>query len=224
MTDAIDTTEKPLSNRLKRWFLIRLCMCVFIGLMHTIRYRFENLEYREQIKKHHPNGAHIFALWHENIFAAVSAHRGQGILPMISLSNDGEMITRICTRLGYQPPVRGSSSRGGHDAMNTMVNAIKDGAVGAMTVDGPRGPRREVKLGIIRIASKTGVPIVPCSAKTSRMWIFRSWDRFRLAKPFAKITIIYGKTVFVPPMIAKSEMKKYADELAHNLNALEATP
>jgi hypothetical protein len=222
MTEAAVTQKRSSpGKRFKNWLLAKLAMALFINLMRTIRYRVEGAHFRDEAKKKHPKGSHIIAIWHENSFATVSGHRNQSLVPMISMSNDGEMIARICIRLGYKPPVRGSSSRGGRGVKEAMVKAIQGGASGAITVDGPRGPRRQVKFGVIKIASDTGAPIVPSSGKVSRMWVFRSWDRFRLPKPFSKVTVTYGKPVYVPPNIDKSQMQKYADELADNLNALE---
>jgi lysophospholipid acyltransferase (LPLAT)-like uncharacterized protein len=222
MTEAIlENKSVPFSKKVKNWIVAQLGIFLFLSLMRSLRFSVKGLEHREKARKGHPKESHIIAIWHENAFCTVSGHRGQGLVPMISLSKDGEMISKVCVKIGYRPPVRGSSSRGGKSVKDAMMAALKDGATGAITVDGPRGPRREVKFGVVKIASDTGVAIVPSSAKISKMWVLRSWDRFRLPKPFAKVEVFYGPPLFVPPGLDKEGLKEYADKLRGSLNALE---
>ena len=102
-------------------------------------------------------------------------------------------------RFGFQT-VRGSSSRGGGEARDGLVASTGDGWFTALTVDGPRGPRRRVKGGIIDIARRTGVAVLPLTTIASSHWILsRSWDQFKIPKPFAKIVVSYGAPVFVAP-------------------------
>jgi len=214
--------EKPsLFKRFKDWCLMQIGIGAFLLFRSTMRFRVVNPEYREAAKKVGPNGSHIVAIWHENSFSSVSGHAHQGLTPMISLSKDGEAIARVCKAIGYKTPVRGSSSKGGSTVKKLMVEELLNGGVAAITVDGPRGPRREVKYGVIKIASETGAPIVPNGCFSKRKWIFRSWDKFRLPKPFSEIQLIYGEPVYVPKDIDKEGIEKYAQILADRLNGCE---
>src|SRR6185436_7490736 len=65
----------------------------------------------------------------------------------------------------------------------------------AVTVDGPRGPAGVVAPGALVIAQRTAAPMVPTAAATSRAWRLRSWDRFMIPKPFARVTVAYGDAI-----------------------------
>jgi lysophospholipid acyltransferase (LPLAT)-like uncharacterized protein len=146
--------------------------------------------------------SYILAIWHQNLFAGILAQTGRSHVVMISRSRDGDAVATLCQRLGHHV-ARGSSrkrdvDKGGHAAKNEMVDMLQQGLPGALTVDGPRGPAREVKPGIVEIARVTGLPIVPYLALPTRYWTFPSWDAFRLPKPFARIDVHYGAPIQVP--------------------------
>ena len=69
------------------------------------------------------------------------------------------------------------------------------------TPDGPRGPRYVMKTGPIHLAGVTGAEIVPVSINYSRCWSVRSWDGFQIPKPWAKITLVIGSPIAVPPRL-----------------------
>lgn len=139
----------------------------------------------------------LWALWHETILMSVWYHRDQDVHVMISASRDGELISTIARSMGYTP-VRGSSSKGGREALKEMVGAMRKGKRCAITPDGPRGPRREVKKGVVDLARLTGCPVVPFGFAAERYWRLKSWDRFIVPKPFSRATFVYGKPLRVP--------------------------
>ena len=61
-----------------------------------------------------------------------------------------------------------------------------------ITVDGPRGPRHEVKQGVVYLAQLTGAKIVLVRAFMARRIVFGSWDRFQLPLPFSKVKVVYS--------------------------------
>jgi lysophospholipid acyltransferase (LPLAT)-like uncharacterized protein len=67
-----------------------------------------------------------------------------------------------------------------------------------ITPDGPRGPRRELKPGVIMIASQSGLAVVPVGIGFVRAWRFRSWDRFALPLPGSTIVGLVGEPIEVP--------------------------
>jgi lysophospholipid acyltransferase (LPLAT)-like uncharacterized protein len=119
------------------------------------------------------------------------AHRGEGIVVLISTHADGEIIARIAASLGYGT-ARGSSSRGATRALVDLSRAVDSGRNVAVTPDGPRGPRHAFAPGALVVAQRSGVPVVCARALTSRAWHLRSWDRFVIPKPFARVTVRYG--------------------------------
>jgi lysophospholipid acyltransferase (LPLAT)-like uncharacterized protein len=115
---------------------------------------------------------------------------------MISASRDGELISTIGRFFGYTA-VRGSSSRGGKEATREMVDHLQAGKRCAITPDGPRGPRREMKPGAVNIARLTGCPVVPFGFAAERCWRLKSWDRFIIPKPFSRAVFVYGDPILV---------------------------
>src|SRR5690606_8909652 len=152
----------------------------------------EGREHREAAEKHHARGSFALALWHEYLFAGIVAHRHQRFAPLASLSSDGDIVTFVMDRLGFRT-IRGSSSRRGEEARFDMVDALEQGWFTAITVDGPRGPRRRVKGGIVDVARRSQVAILPMMAIADRHWeLTKSWDRFKIPKPFCRIVLRYG--------------------------------
>lgn len=133
----------------------------------------------------------IFALWHGHLLALTWRRRGEGITVMISEHRDGEMIARLVESWGYRT-VRGSTSRGAGRALLGMVREIQSGREFAITPDGPRGPAGIAQPGVLLASARAGAPIVTMHSEVSRAWRLRSWDRFVVPKPFARVRIVYG--------------------------------
>ena len=124
--------------------------------------------------------------------------RNDGIVVLTSKSFDGEYIARFLTKFGFGT-VRGSSSRGGVRGMVEMIRLIRAGLPMAFTVDGPRGPRYEVKSGPVVLAKKTGNPVVPFVIECERAWRVKSWDRLQIPKPFSRARVFHTEPVHVAP-------------------------
>ena len=129
------------------------------------------------------------------------AQTGKSHIVIISKSKDAAPVAFVCKKLGHIT-ARGSSRRngvekGGKEALEEMVEYLKQGFAGAITVDGPKGPAFKVKPGIISIAQKANTTIVPYVIELSSYWQFKSWDKFRLPKPFSKVLISYGAPIDV---------------------------
>ena len=138
----------------------------------------------------------LIVLWHGQMLPALWQHRGQGIAILISEHRDGEIITRIAQSLGLRA-VRGSTSRGGTRALLEMARELSNGSECAVTPDGPRGPAREFAPGALVAAQRSGAAIVAIGSHASSAWRLRSWDRFMIPKPFARVTIAYRGPEFV---------------------------
>jgi lysophospholipid acyltransferase (LPLAT)-like uncharacterized protein len=111
---------------------------------------------------------------------------------MISQSKDGDIIAGIAEKSGWHT-VRGSSSRNGGRALKEMVGRLERTGLAAHIVDGPRGPAGIIKAGVVSLARAAGAVVVPIYATSDRAWYFKSWDRFMLPKPFAKVTLRFGE-------------------------------
>jgi lysophospholipid acyltransferase (LPLAT)-like uncharacterized protein len=161
----------------------------------------------------------IYASWHQRLFYHIHRLRRRRIAVMISQSRDGEYIARLINWLGLKD-VRGSSTRGGVDALKDLVRRMRDGANGGMVPDGPTGPPREAKIGTIILGRMTGSPIIPISWGADRCWVFNSWDRFMIPKPFARISYCYGEPIVVPNSTKVPDMEEYRKLLDERLNKI----
>lgn len=135
--------------------------------------------------------------WHQQFFSAIGHFKKyESYRPalMISQSKDGDIIAGIAQKSGWHA-VRGSSSRNGGRALKEMVGQLKHSGLAAHVVDGPKGPAGIIKAGAVSLARAAGAVVVPIYASSDRAWYFKSWDRFMLPKPFAKVYLRFGEMV-----------------------------
>lgn len=145
----------------------------------------------------------IYAFWHESFLAPAKIRTNVKVL--ISQSADGELIAQVCRHLGLET-IRGSSKRGGAQA---LLQLLRDGQQAhlAITPDGPRGPRRQVKSGLVMLASLSGLPVVPVGIGFTHAYRFASWDRFALPRPFSTIAGVLGTPLIVPPDLNNTDVE-----------------
>lgn len=150
-----------------------------------------------------PKGLHaagrrfIYAFWHQRQVYFTWTHRGVGASVLVSRSKDGDIIAETM-RLSDIGAVRGSSSRGGVAATLELVNALKGGRDIGITPDGPKGPAREVKDGVLFMARSMKAPIVPITnALSHRFQVEKAWDKFQLPLPFGRAVVVYGEPIEV---------------------------
>jgi lysophospholipid acyltransferase (LPLAT)-like uncharacterized protein len=141
---------------------------------------------------------HVFLLWHEVLLPLLWQHRNQDIAIVVSEAREGRYLSEFAASLGYRS-LAGSSTRGGTRALLGAVRELQAGRAVAFTPDGPRGPRRELKPGVVAAAQRGGAFIVPIHAEADRAWRLHSWDRFMIPKPLARIWITYGQPFEVAP-------------------------
>jgi len=171
-------------------------------------------------------GRVLLCIWHQQFFSAIRYFKKyQKYNPslMISRSKDGEIIAGVAKRTGWHS-VRGSSSRGGSEALHGMIDRLKtsrlsghvvDGPRGpagivksGVIVDGPRGPAGIVKSGVIRMAHTTGAMVVPLFTSADNAWYMNSWDKFMIPKPFAKVTLRFGEMIKLDPSENNEDFEK----------------
>ena len=128
---------------------------------------------------------------------------------LISRSEDGAMIADLVRRFGFVT-VRGSSSRGGAEGLRALARAIREGHSVVVVPDGPRGPREVLKPGVVALARLTGAPVVPLALAASSEWRARSWDEFRIPKPFSRCVVRFGEPILVPRKATRRERRRRA--------------
>ncbi len=162
--------------------------------MLTCRVKYLGKEIEEQLKEQ--GQTWIYAAWHENTAMTAWFIRNENVAMMASDSKDGELIARGISLFG-NIPVRGSASKGGAKAVKAMVKLLKQGHSAAITPDGPRGPVRQLQKGVLYISLMSGSPIVAAHIAANREWVFPSWDKHRLPKPFSKVVVSYSGPYFI---------------------------
>jgi len=189
---------------------------VFKLLARTCRFEFRDRHYLEDVTA---RGRAIIPIWHECLGLGVFVFRHSNYHSLTSYSFDGELATRIINRFGIEA-VRGSSSRGGSDALVNLAKALEYVTVG-FTLDGPRGPRRIAKPGIAILAARTQTPVVPLAFAVDRCWRLRSWDRFPFPKPFARVLGACGPPIPPPRDDAPENVEQARREIEARLNDLQ---
>lgn len=140
-----------------------------------------------------------------------SSLRPQRKIKMIVSSHfDGDFIGKIVSYYGIET-LKGSSTRGGVKLLKE-IHRIKDFDIG-ITPDGPRGPKENVKSGVIYISKVTGFPILPITYSVKNSKILNSWDNFILPKPFSKGVFICGEPLNVPHNIDNEDIPKWCEKL-----------
>jgi lysophospholipid acyltransferase (LPLAT)-like uncharacterized protein len=136
----------------------------------------------------------MYVLWHGQLLPLLWTHRNRQVALMISEHRDGELIARVATAIGFRL-IRGSTSRGAARALLGACRELESGFDIAVTPDGPRGPAGSVAPGALVISQRTGAPMVPVAASAKSAWRLRSWDRFMIPKPFARVVVAYGEPI-----------------------------
>lgn len=172
--------------------LLPLVAYLFLQLLNrTLRVRHVRAEHIDS------NPRHILVFWHECILGSLHSRWRKPTTAMISRSKDGEIVTGVVELYGADT-ARGSSHRGGPAAMREMLRDVKEGKNIALTPDGPKGPRRVVKDGVVYAAKMTGLPVVPFHFTAKSKKRLRSWDQMIVPRPFTKAVFVYGPPIAVP--------------------------
>ncbi len=136
----------------------------------------------------------IISFWHDQLLMMVLGYPGKKARILISASKDGELIARVMRFFG-QDAVRGSSSRGGRAAFKHLLQISKEPTDLVITPDGPKGPRHQLKDGVVQLARLSGRPVIPMAFVCSKGHRFASWDRFLFPYPFCRGVYSFGEAL-----------------------------
>ena len=202
--------------------MVQLGRLALVCLNALCRLRLLQLPYAER-RRRGERVRCLYALWHGDLWHAVYAMRRQEITVLVSTHRDGELIARVLALLGFGL-VRGSSTRGGAHALREIARVARDGAGDlGFTIDGPRGPARRTKDGILYAASRAALPIVPVGVWVDRAWHAGSWDRLRIGKPLARVSVVLGDELRIPADVDHRELlPRYGPQLEAAMVAAEA--
>lgn len=147
--------------------------------------------------------------WHNRLLflpALFPARLRKRCFAVVSASRDGQYLSDFLKYFSVRT-LRGSSRRGGANALLGAINAIQKDSVVFFTPDGPRGPIYKIKKGPVMLASKTQSKIVPLAINASKCWHLKSWDKFQIPKPGATLTLIIGEPMDIPPDLTPEELE-----------------
>jgi len=208
------------AKEIKYFFLNTLLTSIIFYLLDlytkTLRVRFEGTE---KIQKHLEKGGRIIiSSWHQRFFGGFFLPRIFKWSPciMISQSRDGDFISKVVRHIGWIP-VRGSSSRGGKKALRVLAEGVIEHRIGGHIVDGPTGPPRVIKPGLISLARSTDAVICPGIVSYQNAWTMNSWDHFMIPKPFSRVLFRFGSIFSVPEIMSDDQFESLLKEMEDDL-------
>lgn len=190
-------------------------VATFVRLLsRTWRIRVEGLEHFEDARG---SGGILYCFWHGRMLELVVPHAGRGVGVLVSGHPDGVMAERIMRWLGYVP-IRGSSRRNAVAGFRAMLRHASAGGDLALTPDAHSDGRFQP--GAVALARHTGHALLPVAAAADRCHRVDSWDRFEIPLPGARVRILYGEPVRVPPDADREEMEACRRRLEAGLREL----
>lgn len=191
---------------------------VYIRLLRaTMRLEYDNQNVLSCARREH--GQYILAFWHSRFVMMPYVYPGDRIVVMVSRHRDSRMLGRILERFGFGLAY-GSSTTGGVQALRDVLRRVRDGSDVGITPDGPRGPRRRIKPGVVALARLTGLPVVPVAFSARPARRLGSWDRTLLPAPFSRGLFVYGEPRFVPREADDAEQERLRRSLEAEMDRL----
>lgn len=208
-------------NRYLIWAIAQLLAVVGRVLFSVVRFHLESAEPKSSCYEDTGDERHLFCLWHDGVIGYVFSRPAFRVAALVSRHGDGTYLADGLKAIGVVP-IRGSSSRGGAAAMRQMLDAARDYHI-AIATDGPVGPRRQVKDGIIYLASQTGRAIIPAGFASRRAWRPAGrWTDMTVPKPFTDTYMCIGKRIYVPPGLDRDQLEPYRLQVQEAMEALQA--
>ncbi|MBN1783124.1 lysophospholipid acyltransferase family protein [bacterium] len=161
----------------------------------------------------------VFGFWHGRHFLLVHYMRHKDCSVVVSTSRDGTLIANILLRSGFYV-VRGSSNRNPVRALVEAVSHMKLGRHISFTVDGPKGPIHQVKPGAIYLAKKAKAWLIPVTVAFRNDWKLKSWDRYRIPRPFTRALIVFDTPYRLSDDLAGDAIEHECIVLGDKLNAI----
>ena len=159
----------------------------------------------------------IYIFWHSKMLIGWWLFKKENYLALVSKSKDGDILTRLLKKWKYFV-IRGSSSKGGKDALEQIFGEITDGNSVVITPDGPRGPAREIKNGALIISNRTGYPIIPIKIDCSNKKILKkSWDKFEIPLPFSKCEVSFGKHFYYKEFLYDNNLSNFKQDISSQM-------
>jgi lysophospholipid acyltransferase (LPLAT)-like uncharacterized protein len=156
----------------------------------TMRLAYENHDALARARREF--GQYILAFWHSRFVMMPYVYPDRRIVVLVSQHRDARMLTQILVRFGLSV-AHGSSTAGGVQGLREVIRRVRAGSDVGIAPDGPRGPRRRARPGVITVARLTGLPIVPVAFSARPARRLGSWDRTLVPLPFSRGLFVCGE-------------------------------
>ena len=211
----------PVGKQAWRYMLPLAATATVWLLGKTIRVEHLGAKHEEALLK--TGKGFIYAFWHSQLLYFAYSYRGSRVMVLASRSDDGELVSRVIERLGFETSRGSITGGGGAGASVRLLNYMMKSAMPiSICPDGPRGPRRVAAKGIVFLASRSGSVILPVANGFKRRKVFNTWDRFVLPYPFTRGVIVFGPPISVSTGASDAVIEEKRQELEDALNAVTA--
>ena len=163
----------------------------------------------------------VVAFWHGTMIIPWFFLRKYRMSALVSGSRDGELLFRVLKKWNYKVQ-RGSSSKGGKDALESLVKLAGEKYSVAITPDGPGGPVHKMKPGAVIVSRKSRIPLLLVGVGIERKWTLKSWDSFEVPKFFSRVNILFSDPVEINPDLTYDETSEKIMENEKLLNRLQS--
>ena len=175
---------------MKIFFLKWIGYFVLSLIYKTCKFEIHGTKYFEKIRNN--NRPIMLCVWHGRMLYPIFYVIKEKIKlwTIATPFKDGEIIAQILKKWDFKI-IKGSSNRNSKKVMEKMNQIFKSdsNSIIAITNDGPKGPRHIAKTESLEIAQKYNAQIITITGDSNKKWVFNSWDKFYLPKPFSKIII-----------------------------------
>jgi lysophospholipid acyltransferase (LPLAT)-like uncharacterized protein len=208
-----------ISNRYAVGLLSYLAISVLRVILSTCRVHYINKEYIDEFLL--GDKQVVVATWHRCTIYFLFKFGFLHPMVLFSKSKDGDLLAEFAKRVGIIP-VRGSSTRGGKEGSEQMVEFLRSGGrVVATVADGPQGPALRAKPGLVRIAQKSGAHLLPMTWSADKVWMFaRAWDKMIIPRPFSRIVICASKPYLISKEADGREFNNCVKTMERTLNVM----
>ncbi|NQV25167.1 MAG: lysophospholipid acyltransferase family protein [Rhodopirellula sp.] len=209
--------KSPFLTKCAAWLMVRAIKTLYLTIRRDeIVFDPDTIAYHEHVRERY-----LYCTWHDSIVMPLFHSKPYHMAALVSGHQDGSYLAESMHFLRVTP-VRGSSGKQGVNGLRTAVTAAQDFHI-TITPDGPRGPRRTMKEGIVFLAAKSGNAIVPMAFRVTRSWkISGRWTDLVIPKPFSKITVFLGEPIRVPETLGSEGLQEYTRLVQQRMDDLYA--
>lgn len=171
-------------------------------------------------------GQALFAIWHEsNLVAATAAFRLRTTKRVISFSTRGFRGIVMNTMLesmgsGVVALPHESNRAEAAKLAKELARIGREGSSLVVSCDGPAGPYRVAKPGVLLVSRESGIPIQPWAVAIRPPWRLNGrWDRHLVPLPFCRMRVEEGAQIRIAP---REALKPRLAELQSALDGVQA--